>query len=135
MSGRLDADAIAYWEVRNLGLGEKAARDEANSRVNQARWREIAMLDRIAREVVEAHQQVTARQRQLATAEEGVQAAASSFDRNSERIRNAQGLPLETLQSLQALALARREYLRTVTDYNVAQFQLQRAIGWPQPGQ
>ena len=135
IGNRLDADAIAYWEVRNLGLGEKAARDEANSRVNQARWREIAMLDRIAREVVEAHQQVTARQRQLATAEEGVQAAASSFDRNSERIRNAQGLPLETLQSLQALALARREYLRTVTDYNVAQFQLQRAIGWPQPGQ
>ena len=135
IGNRLDADAIAYWEVRNLGLGEKAARDEANSRVNQARWREIAMLDRIAREVVEAHQQVTARQRQLATAEEGVQAADSSFDRNSERIRNAQGLPLETLQSLQALALARREYLRTVTDYNVAQFQLQRAIGWPQPGQ
>jgi outer membrane protein TolC len=127
---RLDADAIAFWEIRNLGLGEKAARDEANSRVNQARWREIATLDRIAREVVEAHTQVAARQRQLAVAEEGVQAATSSFERNSERIRNAQGLPLETLQSLQALAQSRREYLRTINDYNVAQFQLQRAIGW-----
>ncbi|GDY08293.1 hypothetical protein LBMAG52_17790 [Planctomycetia bacterium] len=132
---RLDADAIAFWEVRNLGLGEKAARDEANSRVNQARWREIATLDRIAREVVEAHAQATARQRQLAVAEEGVQAATSSFERNSERIRNAQGLPLETLQSLQALAQARREYLRTVNDYNVAQFQLQHALGWSNGGQ
>ncbi|RLT01703.1 MAG: TolC family protein [Planctomycetota bacterium] len=132
---RLDADAIAFWEVRNLGLGEKAARDEANSRVNQARWREIATLDRIAREVVEAHAQVTARQRQLAVAEEGVQAATSSFERNSERIRNAQGLPLETLQSLQALAQARREYLRTINDYNVAQFQLQHALGWSNGGQ
>ena len=131
---RLDADAIAYWEVRNLGLGEKAARAEATSRVNQARWREIATLDRIAREVVEAHTQVTARQRQISVAEEGIHAAASSFERNSERIRNAQGLPLETLQSLQALAQARREYLRAVNDYNVAQFQLQRAIGWPQAG-
>lgn len=129
IANRLDADAIAYWEVRNLGLGEKAARDEANSRVNQARWREIATLDRIAREVVEAHAQVTARQRQLAVAEEGVQAATSSFERNSERIRNAQGLPLETLQSLQALAQSRREYLRTITDFNLAQFQLQRALG------
>lgn len=127
---RLDADAVAYWEVRNLGLGEKAARAEANSRVNQARWREVATLDRIAREVVEAHTQVTARQRQIGVAEEGVQAAASSFERNSERIRNAQGLPLETLQSLQALAQARRDYLRAVNDYNVAQFQLQRALGW-----
>ena len=134
-ANRLDADAIAFWEVRNLGLGEKAARDEATSRVSQARWREIATLDRIAREVVEAHTQVTARQRQLAVAEEGVQAATSSFERNSERIRNAQGLPLETLQSLQALAQARREYLRTINDYNVAQFQLQRALGWSQVGQ
>lgn len=131
---RFDADAVAYWEVRNLGFGEKAARDEAASRVHQARWREIAMLDRIAREVVEAHTQVTSRQRQLAIAEEGIQAATSSFERNSERIHNAQGLPLETLQSLQALALSRREYLRTINDYNVAQFQLQRALGWTQVG-
>ncbi len=131
---RLDADAIAFWEVRNLGLGEKAARDEASSRVNQARWREIATLDRIAREVVEAHAQIAARKRQLAVAEEGVQAATNSFERNSERIRNAQGLPLETLQSLQALAQARREYLRTINDYNIAQFQLQRALGWSQVG-
>lgn len=133
-TSRLDADAIAFWEVRNLGLGEKAARDEATSRVNQARWREIATLDRIAREVVEAHAQVTARQRQLTVAEEGVQAATRSFERNTERIQNAQGLPLETLQSLQALAQARREYLRTVHDYNVAQFQLQRALGWSNSG-
>jgi outer membrane protein TolC len=131
-TGRLDADAIAYWEVRNLGLGEKAARAEAASRVNQARWREIATLDRIAREIVEAQTQVTARHRQVDVAEEGVRAAISSFERNSERIRNAQGLPLETLQSLQALAQSRREYLRVVNDYNVAQFQLQRAIGWSQ---
>ena len=130
---RLDADAIAYWEVRNLGLGEKAARDEANSRVNQARWREIATLDRIAREVVESHAQVTARKRQLTVAEEGIQAATSSFERNSERIRNAQGLPLEALQSLQALAQARRDYLRVITDFNAAQFTLQRALGWPTP--
>lgn len=131
---RLDADAIAFWEIRNLGLGEKAARDEAKSRVNQARWREIATLDRIAREVVEAHTRVAARQQQLAVAEEGVQSATSSFERNSERIRNAQGLPLETLQSLQAFAQARREYLRTINDYNVAQFQLQHALGWSNSG-
>lgn len=127
---RLDADVVAFWEVRNLGLGEKAARAEATSRVHQARWREIATLDRIAREIVEARTQVEARRRQLAIAEEGVQSATSSFERNSERIRNAQGLPLETLQSLQALAQARREYLRTIHDHNLAQFQLQRAIGW-----
>ncbi len=130
---RFDADAVAYWELRNLGFGESSARAEANSRVQQAKWREVAMLDRIAREVVEANVQVNSRRQQLSVAEEGIQAATSSFEKNSERIENAQGLPLETLQSLQALAQARREYLRAVSEFNTAQFQLQRAIGWPQP--
>lgn len=128
---RFDADAVAYWEVRNLGWGESAARKEARSRVQQAQWRELATLDRIAREVAEAHAQVESRRRQLAVAETGVAAATSSFERNHERIHNAQGLPLETLQSLQALALARRDYVRTITDFNTAQFTLQRALGWP----
>ncbi len=127
---RLDADVVAYWELRNLGFGERAARAEAASRVQQAKWREVAMLDRIAREVVEAYVQVTARQQQVAIAEEGIEAAQNSFDRNVERIQNAQGLPLESLQSLQALAQAKREYLRVLCDYNTAQLQLQRSVGW-----
>lgn len=126
---RFDADAVAWWELRNLGRGEAAARGEMRSRLEQARWREIAMLDQIAREVVEAHAQVQSRQRQLDIAQEAVSLARSSYEKNLDRIQNAQGLPLEVLQSLQALALAQREYLRVVSDYNLAQFTLQRALG------
>ena len=43
----------------------------------------------------------------------------------------AKGLPIEALQSVQALAQSRREYLRAVYDYDVAQFSLYRAIGAP----
>jgi hypothetical protein len=50
---------------------------------------------------------------------------------NLDRIEQAKGLPIEALQSVQALALARREYLRTIIDYNNAQFALYRALGWP----
>jgi outer membrane protein TolC len=88
-------------------------------------------LDRIAREVVEAHAQVQSRQRQLQIAEEGVQVALESYQHNRERIQDARGLPIEVLQSIQALTQARREYLRVVTDYNLAQFSLHRALGWP----
>ncbi|RPI76810.1 MAG: TolC family protein, partial [Planctomycetaceae bacterium] len=132
---RLDVDAIAFWEIRNLGFGERAARCEADSRLQQARFREMAVLDRISREVVEAYTQVESRRRQLAIAESGINAAQSSHERNLQRIRNLQGLPLETLQSIQALAQARREYLRVVTSYNEAQFRLQRALGWPTESQ
>lgn len=128
---RLDGDAVAYWELRNFGVGDRAARGEANSRLDQARLKEVMALDRVAREIVEAHAQVESRRKQVATAEDGVQVAISSYDHNLERIQNAQGLPIEVLQSIQALATARREYLRTVIDYNIAQFTLHRSIGWP----
>lgn len=130
-TGRLDVDAIAYWEMRNLGLGEAAARHGAQSAVRQAQVRQLAAMDQISREITEAHAQSKARRRQIAIGREGVEAAANSYQRNLERILDARGLPLEVLQSIQALAQARREYLRTLVDYDSAQFSLQRALGWP----
>ncbi len=128
---RMDADVIAYWEMRNLGFGEAAARAESRSVLRQADVNRLAAMDLVAREVVEAHAQVIARREQIAVAEEGVELALASHDRNLQRIMQAQGLPIEVLQSNQALAQARREYLRAVTDYNIAQFTLYRALGWP----
>jgi outer membrane protein TolC len=128
---RLDVDAIAYWEMRNLGFGEAAARRGAQSAVRQSQFRQLAAMDQVAREVVEAHAQVRARKGQMATAQLGMEAALASQRQNLDRIEQAKGLPIEVLQSLQALAQARREYLRTVIEYNVAQFTLYRALGWP----
>ena len=71
---------------------------------------------------------------QIEVAQAGVEAAQNSYRRNHERIREAQGLPIEVLQAIDALDRARREYLRTVVQYNEAQFRLQRALGWPIPG-
>lgn len=128
---RFDIDGIAYWELRNMGFGEQAARNNARAQIQQARMREVETLDLVAREIVEGHAQVQARQRQIAVSEQGIAAAQHSYERNLERIRNAQGLPIEVLQSIQALDAARREYLRAVVDYNTAQFRLHRALGWP----
>jgi outer membrane protein TolC len=128
---RLDADAIAYWEIRQLGLGEQAARREADSRIQQTKYRELALLDRVAREVVEAQVQVASRSQQIAAGQVAVKAAEDSFSRNWERIQNGQGLPVEVLQSIQALGAARREYVRVIADYNTAQFTLHRSLGWP----
>ncbi|HQZ66872.1 MAG TPA: TolC family protein [Planctomycetaceae bacterium] len=134
---RLDADAVAYWELRQLGFGEKAARREASSRIVQSRMKQVAMMDQVAREIVEAHAQVLSRAQQIETSKEAVSAAQDSFRRNWERIQNGQGLPIEVLQSIQALTNAQKEYARSIADHNVAQFTLHRALGWPidaQPG-
>lgn len=128
---RFDFDAVAYWELRNLGAGEQAARGVAQSQVNQARIRQLAMIDQIAREIVEAHAAATSRREQIATARDALISAQASYRRNFDRIHGGEGLPIETLQSLQAWATTEREYVRAVTDYNAAQFRLQRATGWP----
>jgi outer membrane protein TolC len=129
-SQRWDADAVAYWEIRNLGFGDRAARGETASVARQAQMREVALLDRVAREVVEAHTQVIQRKQRLALSQKGIAAAQRSYELNLQRIENAQGLPIEVLQAIQALANAHRAYLNAVVDYNIAQFELSRATGW-----
>ena len=128
---RFDFDAVAWWEVRNLGFTEGAARHGARAQVQAARMREIETMDLVAREIAEAHAQVNARRQQIKVAQSGIESAQQSYVRNVERIQNGQGLPIETVQSIQALDAARRDYLRSLVDYNSAQFRLQRALGWP----
>lgn len=127
---RWDADAVAYWELRNLGFGDRAAQGETASIARQAHLREVALLDRVAREVVEAHAQVVQRKRRLEVTRDGIAAADRSYRLNQQRIENAQGLPIEVLQSIQALATVQQSYLNAVIDYNIAQFELCRATGW-----
>jgi outer membrane protein TolC len=131
LNDRLDVDVSAVWEIRNLGRGDAAAQDVAQAQIEQARYREIETMDRISREIVEARSQVKSRQRRIETSRTAVSSAQLSYDRNRQRINEGQGLPIEFLQSLQALDQAQREYLRSVTDFNVAQFRLHHALGWP----
>lgn len=127
---RFDFDAVAFWQLRNFGFGERAARDGQRSVYEQRQLEEIRMMDRVAREINVAHSQVRSRQGQIAVAESAVEFATESYERNATRIKEGVGLPIETLQAIQALDQARREYVRTVVDYNAAQFRLHRAVGW-----
>jgi outer membrane protein TolC len=133
--GRFDLDAVAYWELRNFGAGEAAARQAACARVEQAKRLQVQLMDRVAREIIEARAQSESLRGQIAVAESGISVAGDSYRRNLERIRGGQGLPLEVLQSLQALDQSRREYLRAVGDYDEWQFRLYRALGCRIPGE
>jgi outer membrane protein TolC len=127
---RFDADAVAFWELRQLGAGDRASKREAAARLSQARVMHLQTMDRVAREVVEAIAHVQSRSEQLEYAAESVRLAESSFQKNWERIENNLGLPIEVLQAIQALSVAKREYVQVVVNYNIAQFRLQRALGW-----
>ena len=131
--GRFDLDATAYWQLRNFGLGEMAAREAARSRLEQARLIQVRLMDQVSREIIEALAQSESLRGQIAVAESGIRVAGDSYQRNLKRIHAGQGLPLEVLQSIQALDQSRREYLRTVGDYDEWQFRLYRAMGCPIP--
>jgi outer membrane protein TolC len=128
---RADFDAVAVWQIRNLGYGEQAARQAASARVQQARLRELQVMDLVAREVMEAQARVRSRRNRIAVAQAGIEAARNSYERNFSRIREGQGLPIEVLQAIQSFDAAQRELVDATVDFNVAQFQLQRALGWP----
>jgi outer membrane protein TolC len=133
VAGRFDFDATVYWQLRNFGAGELAAREGARARLAAAHLLEVRLADQVSREISEAHVQSQSLRGQIAVAETGIQAAAQSYRRNMERIHGGQGLPLEVLQSLQSLDQSRREYLRAAGDYDEWQFRLYRALGCPIP--
>jgi outer membrane protein TolC len=128
---RADFDAVAVWQVRNLGFGEEAARDAACARLQQAHFRELQVMDQVARDVTEASAKVQARRHRIEVARAGIESAHSSLDRNLGRIRGGQGLPIEVLQAIQSLDATERDLVEATVDYNTAQFQLQWALGWP----
>ncbi len=131
VGGRYDYNAGVTWEVRNLGLGEQAARRVTSARVQQAKFEKLRVMDQVAWEISEASSQIDFRRQQIKITQTAIRTAEASYDANSERIRDGEGLPIEVLQSVQALESAQRAYLQAVIAYNQAQFRLQWALGWP----
>ena len=128
--GRFDLDMGVYWQLENLGFGTSARQHRSRAGVDRVLAEQVQLMDRVARQVNEAATQVQARRPQIAVAQEGVTFAEAAVNRDFDRIKEGEGLPIEALQSIRLLADARREYLRAVAEYDEAQFQLQWALGW-----
>ncbi len=130
-SDRVDFDALAVWELRNLGLGNRALQRERTSQLRQTRLTGEQIRDLIAAEIARAYYQAQFRQRQIEAGRAQVQAAAAAVPLNFAGIRGGTLRAIEAQQAVQTLAFARVQYLAALTDYNRAQFQLLRALGQP----
>jgi outer membrane protein TolC len=133
LDGRADVDMLAVWSIENLGFGTRARRQQSNSVYQQSVISTNRAYDLVLADVTNAWNTVQAQRRQIRLAEENIKRASESYDQNMARIRGLAGLPLEGLQSLDALANARQTYLNSIIAYNQAQLNLLRAIGRP-PG-
>ena len=130
-SDRSDVDLLAVWEWENMGLGnvarQRLRRGELHERVLEIE----SLRDQIAAEVVAAAADVTSYREQMEIAQQAILTAEQSYQLNEQRIRESEGLPIELLQSISALAEARNAYTETVANYNRSQYRLLRALGNP----
>ena len=129
---RSDADVNLYWELQNLGFADRAIAARAAQQGGHPAAAEVQ--DRVAAEVVRAEKARLAAPGRWSSGPR--RARGPSLALNLTNIRRGAGLPgatrpIEVLQPIQALALARADYLDAVLAYNRAQFRLFRALGQP----
>ncbi len=129
LTGRTDFDVLAAWNVENLGFGNRARVRRADSAVAQAVFAFDRTAAAVRREVAESHAQVQAEARQVETTTAALAVAEDGFRLESERVKQAQGRPLEVLDSFRQLLDARLGLLRAVVAFDTAQFRLFAAVG------
>lgn len=129
--GRQDFDAVVYWSIRNLGVGNTALVRLAESNLRSDQLRETIVLDRVRTEVASAAARTHTRFAQIGLGERAVLSSQKAFQEDLNRTRNREGIPIEVLDSLRLLSRSRFAYLDAIVDYNRAQFELYVAMGQP----
>jgi outer membrane protein TolC len=128
---RSDVDLIAVWELQNAGFGTTARRRLRDSQHWQAEITSQLVRDHVAAQIASAAADVNGFREQIDIAAGALAPAEQSYQLNDERIREGEGLPIEVIQSIRALAAARAAHAKAVLDHNRAQYRLHRAIGQP----
>lgn len=128
-SNRTDVDLVAFWTVQNLGVGNDALRKERQATKDQAGQELRQTLYQVRREVIEAILETEASRKRIEIARLQIQSAEKGYQADLRRIRGGQGLPIELLNSMDRLVLARRVLVRALLAYNLSQFQLFVALG------
>ena len=130
-SGRADFDALAVWTLQNFGLGNYALQRGRLSQVGQAQARRALAIDRVRREVAEARALCGAKRLQIEAARTRAGSAGKAYREDMKRARNLLGRPIELLDSVNQLTAARQDLIRTLVEFNQAQFRLFVALGKP----
>ena len=131
LDGRTDLDAVAYWSLRNLGVGNKELINVAQARWQQSDLELLNTLNRVRQEVVDAQVRTHTYYSQLHLRERSVTAGLAAHNQDLIRIRSNEGHPIEALDSLRLLKQARQDYVETIARYNKAHVELYTALGNP----
>jgi outer membrane protein TolC len=126
---RTDIDVVAVWSLQNAGVGNRAVQNVTRSEWEQAQLERARTIDRIRREIVEAHTLVTARRQEIELARSRVETSQRAYRLELTRTKNILGQPIELLHSANQLAVSRQDLVRAMIGYSTAQLQLYAALG------
>jgi outer membrane protein TolC len=138
--GRNDVSVQLVWQLEGLGIGNLG-------RIKQQRGRESRAIidlrktqDLIAADVNRALARVQSAAARVLQADRALRTGIITFNGHLEGLEQTRRLenvlvltfrPQEAVYSLDMLNIAFDEYFTTVADYNRAQFELFRALGYP----
>jgi outer membrane protein TolC len=133
---RGDLTASAYWELKNLGFGNRAITHQRQAVLDREHFREQEVRAQVASEVAEAARIAATRFGALAAAQEAVRQSLELYRKLLESSFGMVGPQpkydaLEPLLAIQSLNQARQLYLTQVIEFNRAQLRLFTALGQP----
>jgi outer membrane protein TolC len=128
---RTDVDVLAVWQLQNFGFGNLARVRERRAELMGAEAVRVLVFNAVEREVTEAYSQSASWLREVEVARRQVVESTLGFQRDLDRIRGGQGLPIEVLNNAKLLAQARQYLLRTIIAFDQSQFDLFVALGQP----
>jgi outer membrane protein TolC len=139
-SFRDDVSTQLVWQLQNMGLGNMALIKQRRAQQSQAIASLFQMQDMVASDVTQTQANLQSAAARVVQAERSLRASLVTFQKNLEglgqtrRFENVLELintPQEVVYALQLLRLTFDEYFSTVADYNIAQFELFHALGYP----
>lgn len=117
------------WRVGPGGLFDRNRQREMGARERQSELEQEKMRDFIRRQVVEHYTRLRALAGQIDLVERALKAADQTAKLSRERREMGVSAALEDLQAEDELAQARRDFLVTIADYNLAQYALWYVVG------
>lgn len=126
--------AQLYWELKNLGFGNRQEINEKKAVLSQVRMQLVESQARACAEIVEVAQYAGAKYESLTLAEQAIQEASELYRINKEGTLNvvdAKNLfdALRPLQAIQTLNQARQNLLYAIIEYNRSQYKLYALVG------
>ncbi len=138
--GRADESFQLIWQFDAFGVGNLARVKEQRGMQSQAIVDLFHIQDKVAKEVTAAQARLQSATARVSQADRAVRTAIITFNGNFEGLRQTTRFgeilvlvnrPQEAVYALELMQLAFNEYFTTVAEYNMAQFEVFHALGYP----